>query len=76
MTKLLPTLRKSLITLALVCVSSIFAANTIKTVSQVTSAVTLTEAVDYHITNTTPFATAGSIDIQNPDAVVIIDNIY
>ncbi|MBO5750238.1 MAG: hypothetical protein J6R36_04745, partial [Bacteroidaceae bacterium] len=75
MTKLLPTLRKSLMILAIASTSSIFAANTTKTVSQVTSAVSLTEAVDYNITNTTPFATAGSIDIQNPDAVVIIDNI-
>lgn len=75
MTNLLPTLRKLLMILAIASTSSIFAANTTKTVSQVTSAVSLTEAVDYHITNTTPFATAGSIDIQNPDAVVIIDNI-
>ena len=75
MTKLLPTLRKSLMILAIASTSSIFAANTTKTVSQVTSAVSLTEAVDYHITNTTPFATAGSIDIQNPEATVVFENI-
>lgn len=61
--------------LVIMSASFIFAANTTQTVSQVTSAVSLTTAVDYHITSTTPFATAGSIDIQNPDAVVIIDNI-
>lgn len=69
------SIRKSLMALAIMSASFIFAANTTQTVSQVTSAVSLTTAVDYHITSTTPFATAGSIDIQNPDAVVIIDNI-
>lgn len=61
--------------LAIMSASFIFAANTTQTVSQVTSAVSLTTAVDYHITSTTPFATAGSIDIQNPDATVVFDNI-
>ena len=53
-----------------------FAKNTTKTVSQVTDGVELTTAVDYHITSTNPFTTAGSIDIQNEDAVVIFDNIH
>lgn len=75
MTNLLPILRRTFMALALMTASAIYAANTTQTVSQVTSAVVLTEAVDYHITGTTPFATAGSIDIQNPDAAVIFDNI-
>lgn len=69
------SIRKSLMALAIMSASFIFAANTTQTVSQVTSAVSLTTAVDYHITSTTPFATAGSIDIQNPDATVVFDNI-
>ena len=48
-----------------------FAGNETVTVSQVTEAVVLTEAVDYVITSSTPFTSAGSIDIQNSDAVVI-----
>ena len=39
------------------------AANTKQTVTQVTTAVSLTADVDYHITSTTPFTTTGSIDI-------------
>ena len=52
------------------------AANKKTTVAQVTSSVTLTDDVDYIITSATPFATAGSVDIQNTDhAVVIISSI-
>ena len=53
----------------------LWAQNSVQTVDKVTSRVTLTDAVDYVITNTTPFTTAGSIDIQNPDATVIFQNI-
>jgi len=53
---------------------TILAANTSQTVSQVTSAVTLSSDVDYHISSTEPFATAGSINITNTEhAVVIFD---
>ncbi len=52
------------------------AANTITTVEQVTTAVTVSEDVDYVITSTTPFTASGSVDITNTDhAVVIIANI-
>ena len=51
------------------------AQNTVQTVAQVTGAITLTEAVDYTITGTSPFATGASIDIQNPDAAVVFENI-
>ena len=52
------------------------AQNEIKTVEQVTEAITLTDAVDYTITSSNaPFATAGSIDIQNVDATVVFENI-
>lgn len=54
----------------LVCAVAL-AGNETVTVSQVTEAVVLTEAVDYVITGEEPFTTAGSIDIQNSDAVVI-----
>jgi hypothetical protein len=75
MKNLLPSFRICILVFAVTFATAIYAANPSKTVSQVTSATTISEAVDYHITSTTPFATAGSIDIQNPDAVVIFDNI-
>lgn len=53
-----------------------FAANSKQSVSQVTDGVTLSTAVDYHITGTSPFTTSGSIDIKHEDAVVIFDNIH
>ncbi len=56
-------------------VPNAWAQNPVRTVAQVTSAVTLDEAVDYTVTGTTPFATAGSIDIANADAAVIFQNI-
>lgn len=49
------------------------AKNNPNTAYQVTSAINVTEAVDFHIAGITPFATAGSVNIVNPDAVVIID---
>ena len=42
---------------------------------QVISGISITDAVDFHIAGITPFATAGSVDIINPDAVVIIDQV-
>lgn len=53
------------------------AANTVTTVSQVSSGVKLTTDVDYTITDaTTPFTTSGSIDIVNTEhAVLILKNI-
>ena len=70
-------MKKLLCTLliAVFCTTSLWAQNTVQTVSQVTSAVKLTNPVDYVITGTTPFTTTGSIDIQNPDATVIFQNI-
>ena len=53
-----------------------YAQNSIKTVEQVAEAVTLTDAVDYTITSSSsPFASAGSVDIQNPDAAVVFENV-
>ena len=51
------------------------AANKTQRVTQCATTVTLTEAVDYVITSTEPFSTAGTIDIANPDAAVIFENI-
>ncbi len=52
------------------------AANTTTTVEQVTSAVTVSDAVDYVVTSTTPFADGGSVNITDTDhSVVIIQNI-
>ena len=50
--------------------------NSVITIPQVTESVTLTDDVDYVITDATPFTTAGSVNIQNTDhAVVIIKSI-
>ena len=48
------------------------ATNTKTTVTQVTTAVNLTADEDYVITGTTPFATAGSIDIKNLEHGAVI----
>ena len=51
-------------------------ANTSTAVDQVTSAVTVADDVDYHITGTVPFTADGSIDITATDhAVLIFDNV-
>ena len=44
------------------------------TVQQVSNSVTINDALDYHITGSIPFATSGSVDINNKDAVIILDN--
>ena len=54
-----------------------YAANKVQTVTQVTSSVTLSDDVDYVITDaTTPFTESGSVDIVNTEhAVLILKNI-
>jgi hypothetical protein len=42
------------------------------TVAQVTSGVTVSTATDYTITGTTPFTSAGSVNLTGPDAVLIL----
>lgn len=61
----------------LICSGQIFSKNEITTVEQVTDAVTLSDNVDYTITDATePFTATGSINITNTDhAVVILKNI-
>lgn len=55
---------------------SVLANNTSQTVKEVTSPVTLSADVDYHISSANPFATTGSIDITNTErAVVIFDQL-
>ena len=49
-----------------------FAVNSRKTVSQVTTNVTLDNPVDYVISSATPFAASGSVDIVHEDAVIIL----
>lgn len=69
-------LRKILISLLLATSMQMFADNTSQTVEEVTSAVTLSTDVDYHISSTTPFTANGSIDITNTEhSVVIFDNL-
>lgn len=52
------------------------AANTVSTISQVTSEVTLDNNVDYVITSTTPFSENGKVNITNTEhAVLIIQSI-
>lgn len=53
-----------------------WAANTVTTVGQVTTAVTVSDDIDYVITSDTPFTSTGSVDITNTDhAVVILQNV-
>ena len=67
-------MKKSFLTIALIWgISHIaFAKNTTTQVEQVTSAITLSEDVDYVITGTDPFTTTGSINITNKDHAVVI----
>lgn len=62
------------LTLALLTALSLTAnaANEKETVAQVTDAISLTTDVDYIITGTTPFATTGSVNIENTEHAVII----
>ena len=69
---------KKLLLLCLMLQGSIFtfARNTVTTVEQVSSEVTLTDDVDYVITSATPFTGDGLINIVNTEhAVVILQNI-
>lgn len=51
-------------------------ANTVQSVTQVSNAIALYNAVDFHITSgDTPFATTGSVDITHDDAVLIFDHV-
>ena len=71
-------MKKQLLTFAMAAALSpaAWAANTVEKVAQVTSAVTLTEDVDYTITGETPFTTTGSINLTNTEhAVIIFENI-
>ncbi len=74
MKKLIPFMKRSLMTLLLVSSAILaFAANEKRDVSQVTEAVTITEAIDYRITHSTePFTTAGSVDIASTEHAVLI----
>lgn len=61
---------------ALLASATLTAANTTQTVAQVTGSVDLTTDVDYVVTSTTPFTTAGSVNIRNTEhAVLILKNI-
>jgi hypothetical protein len=51
---------------------SAWAGNTVTTVSQLTGEVTLTDDVDYTITDTTPFADGASVNIVNTEHAVLI----
>lgn len=51
-------------------------ANTDTSVSQVTTAVTIADSTDYHITGSTPFAANGSVEMtRGSHAVVILDHV-
>ena len=55
------------------CLSlSMMAANRKTTVARVSTPVTLTENVDYQITNATPFADSGMVNIVNVEHAVLI----
>ncbi len=61
---------------SMLAVITVLAANTTTQVTQVTTAVTVSDNVDYVISSATPFTATGSVDITNTDhAVVIIANV-
>ncbi len=64
--------RIRLVLVALLAAMGMHAANTVEETAQVTGGVSLTADVDYTITGTTPFATAGSVDIVNTDRAVLV----
>lgn len=70
------TIRKlavaALTMLMAMCTLTGWAANTKTTVEKVTSTVTLTDDVDYIVTDESPFASNGVVDIQNTDHAVLI----
>ncbi len=70
-------MRRISIILGLIALScSIFAANKVTTVNQVSEPVTLMDNIDYVISSTTPFAEGGMVNITNTDhAVLILQNI-
>lgn len=50
--------------------------NRVETVDDVSGSVTLSDAVDYHISGTTPFGTLGVVNFTNTDeAVLVFDNV-
>lgn len=59
-------------TLSLLTAIALQAANTVTTVSQQTSAIQLTDDVDYVITSSTPFGADGKVDIVNTEHAVLI----
>ncbi|MCF0209418.1 MAG: hypothetical protein HUK07_08175, partial [Bacteroidaceae bacterium] len=67
-------MKKIFISLFLAASSALgaLAANTVTTVSQVSSSVTISDDVDYVITSTTPFTTSGKVDITNTEHAVVI----
>lgn len=63
----------TIITALVLClVTGMRAANTVQSVSQVTSAVTVGNSVDYFITGDTPFTTAGSVELSSTSQSVLI----
>ena len=49
--------------------------NTTTTVSQVSRSVTVSTAIDYKVTSAAPFTTAGSVNITNDRAVLILASV-
>ncbi len=63
----------TIITALVLClVTGARAANTVQSVAQVTSAVTVDNGIDYFITGDTPFATAGSVELSSTSQSVLI----
>lgn len=67
------TIKKLILGCAVSCAAMVNAfGNITQTVGQVSSAVEITNDVDYIITDATPFATAGSVNITNTEHAVVI----
>lgn len=61
-----------LLPLLLAATMPVMADNEVKTVSQVTTSVTLSTPTDYTITSSTPFTTTGSVNIESASGGVVI----
>lgn len=65
--------KKRMLSFVISIMASVMAwANTVATVSQVSTAVTVADDVDYVITSATPFTDNGRVDITNTEYAVVI----
>jgi hypothetical protein len=76
MNRLMNNMQKFAALALLVCAAlPLSAANTVVTVAQVTSGVTVSTDEDYTVTSATPFTTAGSVNLTSENSVLILKSV-